>query len=138
VFNRLLGRERAIVSAVPGTTRDTLEETIDIEGIPVTIVDTAGVRPAHDVVEAEGVRRARAAASEADLVLLVLDAGRSLHSDERAVLADLKVERHGRFIVVANKIDLARASAFKSPWPGPFPSRRSPVKASMPCARPSR
>ena len=115
VFNRLLGRDRAIVSAVPGTTRDTLEETVELEGIPVTVIDTAGVRPPSDAVEAEGVRRARAAASEADLVILVLDASRALRDDERAAL-DERVSSGGtKTIVVANKIDLAAPGL---PWPG--------------------
>jgi tRNA modification GTPase len=119
IFNRLLGRDRAIVSPVPGTTRDTLEETVDLDGIPVTIIDTAGVRRAGDVVEAEGVRRARAAASEADLVILVLDAGRSLRADEREVLEARAAGGTGT-IVVANKVDLA-PSVGGLPWPGAIP-----------------
>src|SRR4029079_2832742 len=83
LFNCLLGKNRAIVSAVGGTTRDTREETFDLETIPGTELDSAGVRPPSDDVEAEGVRRAREAAGEADLVLLVLDAGRPLRFGER-------------------------------------------------------
>jgi tRNA modification GTPase len=120
VFNRFLGRDRAIVSAVPGTTRDTLEETVDIDGIPVTIVDTAGVRPAGDAIEAEGVRRARVAAAEADLIVIVLDAGRSLHPDEHERLVESAKDDRSRSIVIANKVDLA-ASAAGLPWPGAIP-----------------
>ena len=106
LFNLLLGRDRAIVSPVPGTTRDTLEETIEVDGIPVTLIDTAGVRAAGDAVEAEGVRRARAAAFEADVVLLVLDAGRPLQPEEEAALAELIARDGAKAIVVANKVDL--------------------------------
>ena len=119
IFNRLLGRDRAIVSPVPGTTRDTLEETVDLDGIPVTVIDTAGVRRAGDAIEAEGVRRAQAAASEADLVILVLDAGRNLRIDEREALAR-RDSRGAGTIVVANKFDLAPPVG-GLPWPGAIP-----------------
>jgi tRNA modification GTPase len=119
IFNRLLGRDRAIVSPVPGTTRDTLEETVDLDGIPVTLVDTAGLRRPDDAIEAEGVRRARAAAGEADLVILVLDAGRTLRADEREALAARDASGAGT-IVVANKFDLARSGG-EFPWPRAIP-----------------
>jgi tRNA modification GTPase len=99
LFNHFLGSDRAIVSPVPGTTRDTLEETIDLDGIPVTLVDTAGLRPVEDPIEAEGVRRARAAAAEADVSILVLDATREETAEERQAL-------DGPCLVVVNKIDL--------------------------------
>jgi len=113
IFNRFAGLDRAIVSSVPGTTRDTLEETIDLEGLAVTLVDTAGLRPVDDPVEMEGVRRARRAASEADLTILVLDASRAPTSDERAELAVADSPR----LVVANKRDLVPPEA-----PLPHPS----------------
>ena len=123
IFNRLLGRDRAIVSPVPGTTRDTLEETLEIGGIPVALIDTAGVRDAGDDVEAEGVRRARAAAGEADLVILVIDASRSLRDDERDALTERLSRGSAETIVVANKIDLAPAG-------GGLPSPRAiPISA---------
>jgi len=118
VFNRLLGSDRAIVSALPGTTRDTLEEAIDLLGIPVTVVDTAGVRLGGDVIEEEGVRRAHRAAGEADLVILVLDASRALREDERQALAARFTAGRTGTIVVANKIDLRRSGAADVPWPG--------------------
>lgn len=121
VFNRLLGRDRAIVSPVPGTTRDTLEETVELGGIPVALIDTAGVRPAGDEVEAEGVRRARAAAAEADLVILVLDASRNLRDEERAVLAERFSGGGTETIVVANKIDLAPSGGAGVLWPKAIP-----------------
>lgn len=78
LLNALAGRESAIVTDIPGTTRDVLREHISLDGVPVHIADTAGIRESADVVEAEGVRRARAALSEADLALLVLDVSQPL------------------------------------------------------------
>jgi len=121
VFNRLLGRDRAIVSPLPGTTRDTLEETLEFGGIPVALIDTAGVRAVGDEVEAEGVRRARAAAGEADLVILVLDASRSLRDDESEALAERLSGGGPETIVVANKIDLAPSDEPGLPWPRAIP-----------------
>jgi tRNA modification GTPase len=113
LFNQLAGASRAIVTEIPGTTRDLLTETIEVEGIAVTVVDTAGLRAgATDAVEAEGIARAHSALRVSDLTLVVLDASRDLTSDDR----DL-VERTSSAprIVVVNKIDLPRA------WP-PFAS----------------
>lgn len=121
LFNRLLGRDRAIVSPVPGTTRDTIEETVDLEGIPVTLVDTAGLRAAGDAVEAEGVRRAREAAGEADLVVVVLDGTRAPGADEREALSELAADGARRGLVVVNKSDAAPAGACESRWPGAIP-----------------
>ncbi len=78
LLNALAGRESAIVTDIPGTTRDVLREHISLDGVPVHIADTAGIRESLDVVEAEGVRRARAALAEADLVLLVIDVSQPL------------------------------------------------------------
>jgi len=74
LLNRIARREAAIVSPVPGTTRDVIEVHLDLDGYPVTLLDTAGIRDSNDPVEQEGVRRARQRASEADLVLWVYDA----------------------------------------------------------------
>jgi len=107
LFNRLLERDRAIVTEIAGTTRDTLEEDLDIAGIPVRLVDTAGLRVVEDPIEEEGVRRAHAARAEADLVLLVLDGSRPLEPDERQALERCRSEdERGRTIVVRNKTDL--------------------------------
>jgi tRNA modification GTPase len=101
LMNALLGRERAIVSPLPGTTRDTLEETLHLDGIPVRLVDTAGLRPAQDPVEAEGIRRAQEALDLAHLVLLVLDATILPTAEDEALLAQ------GTPVIVApNKMDL--------------------------------
>src|SRR5271169_2398718 len=74
LLNQLLGRDRAIVSAIPGTTRDTIEETANIRGLPVVFVDTAGLREARDEIEIEGIQRSRQALQEAELILQVFDA----------------------------------------------------------------
>src|SRR6185369_10810238 len=75
LVNALAGRDVAIVAATPGTTRDALETRVVLGGVPVTLVDTAGLREAADEIEAEGVRRARARAADADLVIVVVEAG---------------------------------------------------------------
>jgi tRNA modification GTPase len=116
LFNALLSRERAIVTDVPGTTRDTLEEHLDLGGIPVRLVDTAGLREVTDPVEREGVRRARAATQEADLVVVVLDGSRAIETVEREVLAARAVGEEAEAVVVVNKIDLEGAAA--TPFPG--------------------
>jgi tRNA modification GTPase len=106
LFNALLSRERAIVTEVPGTTRDTLEEHLDLGGVPVRLVDTAGLREVGDLVESEGVRRARAARQEADLEMLVLDGSRPLEAAEREALEAARGDGGSTTIVVVNKIDL--------------------------------
>jgi tRNA modification GTPase len=100
LLNHLLGHERAIVSPIPGTTRDTIEETANIRGIPVIFVDTAGLRESTDSIEAEGIRRSRESLARAELVLHVIDA--TSPSDDAAWL-DVKKKR----IAILNKIDLA-------------------------------
>ncbi len=102
LLNRLLGEERAIVSAVPGTTRDLVEADLEIAGVPVRLVDTAGLRTSDDPIEAEGIRRARKAVARADLVVLVVDAAAPGRRPELPRAPDL---------VVANKADLLRGEA---------------------------
>ena len=107
LFNRLAGAGRAIVTAVPGTTRDLITETVAIEGVAVTLVDTAGVRAAPgDAIEAEGIARAAAARSVAAVTLVVLDGSAALIDDDRALLRE--TARAPR-VVVANKSDLPAA-----------------------------
>jgi len=107
LFNRLLARDRAIVTEIAGTTRDTLEEELSLDGIPARLVDTAGLRAVTDEVESEGVRRAEAARAEADLVVLVLDGSRPIEPLEREALerAGTEPERK-RTVVAINKTDL--------------------------------
>ena len=91
LFNQLVGTDRAIVAPGPGTTRDMLRETIDLDGIRLGLVDTAGIRASDDEVEQEGVMRARGAAGVADLVVLVLDQSRPLEDVDRALLRETAV-----------------------------------------------
>jgi tRNA modification GTPase len=103
LLNSLLGRERAIVTSTPGTTRDTIEEFLDIDGLPVRLVDTAGIRNAKSLIDKESIRRTRASLSEADLILFVLD-GSALLSG-----ADMKIAKEvskKKTFVVINKADL--------------------------------
>lgn len=102
LFNCLVERERAIVTATPGTTRDLVTETVAIEGIPVHLIDTAGIRKALDEAESIGIRKSMEALADADLVLVVLDASRSTTSEDRELLA--LVEQRKAMIVV-NKVD---------------------------------
>jgi tRNA modification GTPase len=101
LLNHLLGHERAIVSPIPGTTRDTIEETANIRGIPVVFIDTAGLRESADVIEAEGVRRSRESLARAELVLHVIDAAEEIDLPEIHAFAAEK-----KRILVLNKIDL--------------------------------
>lgn len=103
LLNALSGQESAIVTEIPGTTRDVLRESIDLDGIPVHVADTAGIRETDDVVEAEGVRRAREVLESSDIVLLVEDA--SIPSEQHQALEDELPESVSR-IRVANKADL--------------------------------
>jgi len=114
LFNRLLARDRAIVTEVPGTTRDTLEELLELDGIPVRLVDTAGLREVDDAVESEGVRRARRALGEADLVLLVVDGSVAPRAAE---LEAIERSDPARTVVVVNKSDLPGAPGRELPHP---------------------
>jgi tRNA modification GTPase len=106
LLNRLLREERAIVTEIPGTTRDTIEECLDIKGVPVRIVDTAGIRETSEAVEEIGIRRARQKLGEADLILLVLDGVEGVRDEDRALFA---VAADKKVVVVVNKIDRATA-----------------------------
>lgn len=103
LFNRLVERERAIVTATPGTTRDLVTETVAIGGIPVRLVDTAGIRQALDEAESIGIRKSMEALADADLVLVVLDASEGRTQEDQELLAQAE-QRPA--IVVENKSDL--------------------------------
>ena len=105
LLNQLLGRERAIVSPVAGTTRDTIEETANVRGLPVVLIDTAGLRESKDAIEAEGVRRSRESYAQAELILHVLDASEPLAESQRTDLSEFAGKKQ---IVVCNKSDLPR------------------------------
>jgi tRNA modification GTPase len=105
LLNQLLGHDRAIVSPVAGTTRDTVEETANVRGIPVVFIDTAGLRDTSNAVEAEGVRRSREAVARAELVLHVLDAAEPLTPEDANLLEEFADRPR---VVVLNKADLNR------------------------------
>jgi tRNA modification GTPase len=118
LFNCLVERERAIVTATPGTTRDLVTETVSIEGIPVKLVDTAGIRHALDEAESIGIQKSMEALADADLVLVVLDASQPATSDDEQLMGLVK-DRAA--IVVENKSDLREfpvPSAVLTPSPG--------------------
>jgi tRNA modification GTPase len=113
MFNRLVERDRAIVTASPGTTRDLVTETVAIEGIPVHLIDTAGLRDSGDEAERLGIAKSRQAMADADVVLLVLDApslaaANALPAEDAAILAD---HTPGTLLLALNKIDLLPDSA---------------------------
>ena len=107
LLNSLLREDRAIVTHVAGTTRDVIEEVINIKGIPLVLVDTAGIRQTDDIVENIGVEKSKEFIEKADLVLLVLDASRELEDEDREVINQIN-ENHKKVIVLLNKIDLER------------------------------
>jgi tRNA modification GTPase len=106
LFNALLGTERAIVTPIPGTTRDTLAESLSINGIPIRLIDTAGIRETDDVIEKIGVERSRSAIVEADLIVAVVDSTSTLPDEEIAFTSQFAVH-----LCVINKSDLGLA------WP---------------------
>ena len=102
LLNQLLGHDRAIVSAMPGTTRDTIEETANIRGLPVVFIDTAGLREAGDELEAEGIRRSRELLAKAELILHVLDGMEPFTAVDESLLHEFEGKKR---ILVRNKSD---------------------------------
>jgi tRNA modification GTPase len=111
LLNQILGHDRAIVSAIPGTTRDTIAETANIRGLPVVFIDTAGLREARDEIELEGVRRSRQTLQEAEFILHVFDAAEPLTEADQQYLAEFADKQR---ILVRNKIDLPARLHFPS------------------------
>jgi len=103
LFNRLLGRERVIVSPVPGTTRDTVDGRLNLNGFCLSLHDTAGLGASADLIEAEAVRRSRACLEECDLALVVIDVSEPLTDADRDMIREASSKQH---LIVANKIDL--------------------------------
>ena len=103
LFNRLLGQDRAIVTEIPGTTRDLISEHLEIDGIPVRLVDTAGIRDTGEVIERLGIERSRQAMADADITLVVVDASRPRCAEDESFR--LLAGESGRCILVANKSD---------------------------------
>jgi len=104
LFNALLEQDRAIVTDIPGTTRDLVSETASIGGIPVKLYDTAGIREASETVESLGIGRSYQAMADADLTLVVVDASQPRQPDDQALID--RAARQGRYLLVANKCDL--------------------------------
>lgn len=105
LLNSLLKQDRAIVTDIPGTTRDVIEEYLNIVGLPFKILDTAGIRHSHDVVEQEGVRRSLAVIGAADVIVIVIDGSQPLSAEDQRVLEEA---REKTTIIVMNKSDLER------------------------------
>ena len=126
LLNALLNEERAIVSEIAGTTRDTIEETLHISGISFRIIDTAGIREAHDAIEAIGVARTFEKVRQSAVLLYVFDAARSNPEQVRQDIAQL-LHEDLRVLVVANKIDLAPSADFAHY----FPEADSPIGAAQ-------
>jgi len=102
LFNRLLEQDRAIVTEIPGTTRDLISESASIAGIPVKLMDTAGIRESSDRIESLGIERSREAMADADLTLVVVDGSKPLTEADRDLM-------QGRYLLAANKADLGLA-----------------------------
>jgi len=127
LFNRLIGRDRAIVTAQPGTTRDPVSERLQMAGVPVELIDTAGLRATADEAESYGIAKSREAMAEADLVLLVVAANEALHAED---LAAMEGADGRKLIVAVNKVDLVKGPGEEldvleriSGWSGGFRSR---------------
>jgi tRNA modification GTPase len=103
LLNALLKEERAIVTAIPGTTRDAIEEILNIYGVPVRLIDTAGLRKTGDSIEQEGVRKAKERLADSDFVLLMLDGSRVLDEDDKGIFEEVKGKKK---VVILNKADL--------------------------------
>lgn len=118
LLNALLKEERAIVTDIPGTTRDTIEETALINGVPLKIIDTAGIRETDDVVERIGVDKSRSAMEKADLILLVLDCSEALTEEDMALFAAVKDKKT---IVLLNKCDMIKENKQMEAAVSPLP-----------------
>lgn len=115
LMNALLDKERAIVSHIPGTTRDIVEDHLRLNGLNVKLIDTAGIRKSDECVEQEGIRRSKEAMTQADLILLVLDAGRGVESDEEHWLLETAPPK--KTIIIWNKTDLPLHNVSEMPFP---------------------
>lgn len=111
LFNRLLEQDRAIVTEIPGTTRDLVSEVAAIDGIPIKFIDTAGIRVGQDRIESLGIERSYQAMADADLTLAVVDVSAPLIEDDRAILD--RARSRGRSLIVGNKTDLGRVATIE-------------------------
>lgn len=103
LFNRLVGHERAIVTELAGTTRDTISESISFGGIPVSLTDTAGIRVTDGTIEQLGVERSYRAAADSDLLVVTIDGSKGLNADDEAIVAEAE---SGKYVIAINKCDL--------------------------------
>lgn len=110
LLNALLKEKRAIVTDIPGTTRDVIEEYINLDGIPVRIVDTAGIRETEDVVEKIGVEKSIQKINEADLIVFMMDTSRELDDEDREIIEHIN---NKKYVVLLNKVDLERKLNFE-------------------------
>lgn len=120
LMNAMLGEGRVIVTDIPGTTRDTIEESVNIDGIPVVLIDTAGIRDTEDKVERIGIERTREAIDEADMSILVIDGSEELGDDDKEIIKLFSNLGIDKLIVVINKSDIGNAvdaSAIKAELP---------------------
>ncbi len=117
IFNKLLGHERAIVTELPGTTRDSLCEQIVFKGVPLLLTDTAGLRESADTVERLGIERTRRAVVDADLVVVVLDGSRPFDREDKEVVQGLAEQKH---LIVLNKSDAETFNSASPPFIGNF------------------
>lgn len=131
LLNALARRDAAIVTEIPGTTRDVLRERIDLDGMPLHVIDTAGLRLTDDLVEAEGVRRARAEIERADALLYLLDAaaGETLPPDGESLVERVGGTLPPRVLLLRNKIDLLAGEMPRLDETGPFPSLSLSVRS---------
>ena len=113
LLNRMTRKERAIVTETPGTTRDTIEEMVNIRGLPVIVIDTAGLHETDQQVEIKGIERTHATIRTADIVLLVVDLSQGVTSEDRDIHRQIKNTRH---IIVMNKVDLKETIDLPSGW----------------------
>lgn len=103
LMNGLLRQSRAIVTDIPGTTRDTIEENINIKGVPILLTDTAGIRETEDTIEAIGIQRSKDSFNKSDLVIMVMDGNREIEDEDKEIL---KLLEPSKSIILLNKIDL--------------------------------
>jgi tRNA modification GTPase len=111
LFNSLLGHGRSIVTDIPGTTRDTITESIGIEGVPIALTDTAGVRTVTDQIESIGVERTKRQAADSDLVILVIDGSEELRAEDQAAMNEVA---KSRYVIALNKSDVPTFSITRS------------------------
>ena len=114
LFNRLIEQDRAIVTAIPGTTRDVVSEVASICGIPVKFVDTAGMREGQDQIEKLGIERSYQAMADADVALVVFDLSQPVELEDLAILE--RAQKHGRYVLAGNKADLTRRAIMPQPY----------------------